>query len=62
MRGTGKDGDSNMNVTAYLTESGVILGQEKNNEIPVFQEMPDDLNVEAKRSQWKNFCPDISLL
>ena len=55
VRGTGKDGDPNTNlqiITAYLTESGVVLGQEKihekTNEIPVFQEMLDDLNVKGK--------------
>ena len=39
-------------LTAYLTESGVILGQkaihEKTNEIPVFQEMLDFLDVKNK--------------
>ena len=39
-------------LTAYLTESGVVLGQksihEKTNEIPVFQEMLDFLDVEGK--------------
>jgi predicted transposase YbfD/YdcC len=39
-------------LTAYLTESGVILGQqavcEKTNEIPVFQEMLEYLDVEGK--------------
>ena len=55
VRGTGKDGDPNTNlqiITAYLTESGVVLGQEKihekTNEIPVFQEMLDNLNVKGK--------------
>ena len=36
-------------ITAYLTESGVVLGQnnvhEKTNEIPIFQEMLDNLNI-----------------
>ena len=39
-------------ITAYLTESGVILGQEKinnkTNEIPILQEMLSYLNVENK--------------
>jgi hypothetical protein len=39
-------------LTAYLTESGVILGQqaihEKTNEIPIFQEMLEYLDVEKK--------------
>jgi predicted transposase YbfD/YdcC len=39
-------------LTAYLTESGVILGQqsihEKTNEIPVFQEMLEYLDVKEK--------------
>jgi predicted transposase YbfD/YdcC len=39
-------------LTAYLTESGVTINQkaihEKTNEIPVFQEMLDDLVVEGK--------------
>ncbi len=39
-------------LTAYLTESGVVLGQqsihEKTNEIPVFQEMLDVLNISGK--------------
>ena len=39
-------------MTAYLTESGVVLGQksihEKTNEIPVFQEMLDMLDVSGK--------------
>lgn len=39
-------------LTAYLTESGVVLGQksinEKTNEIPVFQEMLDSLDVKGK--------------
>ena len=55
VRGTGKDGEANTNlqiITAYLTESGVVLGQEKihekTNEIPVFQEMLDNLNVKGK--------------
>lgn len=54
-RGTDKNADPNTNlqiITAYLTESGVVLGQEKihekTNEIPVFQEMPDNLNVKGK--------------
>jgi predicted transposase YbfD/YdcC len=39
-------------LTAYLTESGVVLGQktihEKTNEIPTFQEMLDILNISGK--------------
>ena len=39
-------------LTAYVTESGVVLGQksihEKTNEIPVFQEMLDLLDIEGK--------------
>lgn len=39
-------------VTAYLTEQGVVLGQEKiaekTNEIPVFQEMLTYLNIKEK--------------
>lgn len=41
-------------ITAYLTESGVVLGQEsiehneKTNEIPVFQEMLDNLEIKGK--------------
>lgn len=39
-------------ITAYLTESGVVLGQEKihkkTNEIPVFQDMLSYLNVNGK--------------
>ena len=39
-------------LTAYLTESGVVLGQksihEKTNEIPVFQEMLGYLNIKGK--------------
>lgn len=39
-------------LTAYLTENGVVLGQEaireKTNEIPVFQEMLNFLNIEGK--------------
>lgn len=39
-------------LTAYMTENGVILGQEsiheKTNEIPVFQQMLDDLAIEGK--------------
>jgi len=39
-------------LTAYLTESGVVLGQasihEKTNEIPVFQEMLDYLDISGK--------------
>jgi hypothetical protein len=39
-------------LTAYLTESGVILGQqainEKTNEIPIFQEMLEYLDIKGK--------------
>ena len=39
-------------ITAYLTEQGVVLGQEKiderTNEIPVFQEMLTYLNIQGK--------------
>lgn len=39
-------------LTAYLTESGIVLGQqkinEKTNEIPVFQEMLSYMNVKGK--------------
>lgn len=39
-------------ITAYLTESGAILGQEKihekTNEIPVFQQMLSYINIEGK--------------
>jgi predicted transposase YbfD/YdcC len=39
-------------LTAYLTESGVVLGQrsihEKTNEIPVFQEMLETLDIKGK--------------
>lgn len=39
-------------LTAYVTSSGVVLGQEaiheKTNEIPVFQEMLSHLNIEGK--------------
>ena len=39
-------------ITAYLTESGVVLGQEKihekTNEIPTFQEMLSYLNISGK--------------
>ena len=39
-------------ITAYLTENGVVLGQEKihekTNEIPVFQEMMSYLNIKGK--------------
>jgi len=55
IRSTSKEGkgSSAMQIlTAYLTESGVVLGQEtiheKTNEIPVFQEMLEYLNVKGK--------------
>ena len=39
-------------ITAYLTENGVVLGQEKihekTNEIPTFQEMPGYLDIKGK--------------
>jgi len=39
-------------LTAYITENGVILGQEaiheKTNEIPVFQQMLDYLAIKGK--------------
>jgi hypothetical protein len=39
-------------LTAYITESGVVLGQnairEKTNEIPIFQEMLELLDVSGK--------------
>ena len=39
-------------ITAYLTESGVVLGQEKinekTNEIPVFQQMLEYMNIKGK--------------
>jgi predicted transposase YbfD/YdcC len=39
-------------LTAYLTGSGIVLGQkaihEKTNEIPVFQEMPSLLDIKGK--------------
>lgn len=48
----GKPNSALQILTAYLTESGVVLGQkdihEKTNEIPVFQEMLDFLNVKGK--------------
>ena len=55
VRSTSADGDPNSAlqiITAYLTKSGVVLGQEKihekTNEIPVFQEMLSYLNVKDK--------------
>jgi predicted transposase YbfD/YdcC len=52
---TGKDGQPHSALqilTAYMTENGVILGQEsiheKTNEIPVFQQMLDYLSVKGK--------------
>ncbi len=52
---TRKDGQSHSALqilTAYITENGVILGQEsiheKTNEIPVFQQMLDDLAIKGK--------------
>ena len=55
VRGTARGGNPRsalQMLTAYLTESGVVLGQkpihEKTNEIPVFQEMLDMLDVSGK--------------
>ncbi len=55
IRSTGKNGQANSALqilTAYVTQTGVILGQksihEKTNEIPVFQEMLDFLNIKEK--------------
>ena len=55
IRRTVKDGHPHSALqilTAYLTESGVVLGQktihEKTNEIPVFQEMLDYMNISGK--------------
>ena len=55
IRSTTKEGAPNSAMqilTAYLTESAVVLGQkviyEKNNEIPVFQEMLEYLDVSGK--------------
>ena len=55
IRSTSKEGKPHSAlqvITAYLTESGVVLGQEKihekTNEIPVFQEMLGYLNVKGK--------------
>ena len=48
----GKERSSLQIITAYLTESGVVLSQkkinEKTNEIPVFQEMLSYLNLKGK--------------
>ena len=55
IRSTSKKGEANSALqilTAYLTESGVTLGQEsihkKTNEIPVFQDMLDYLEIKGK--------------
>jgi len=55
MRGTSKKGEPHSALqilTAYLVESGVVLGQasihEKTNEIPVFQEMLENIDVAGK--------------
>ena len=55
IRSTSRDGKPHSAlqiVTAYLTENGVVLGQEKihekTNEIPVFQEMISYLNLKGK--------------
>jgi len=52
---TSKDGQPHSALqilTAYITESGVILGQEsiheKANEIPVFQQVLDDFSIKGK--------------
>ena len=48
----GKPGTALQILTAYATEAGVVLGQEKinkkTNEIPVFQEMLNYLNIKGK--------------
>ena len=55
IRSTSKEGESNSALqilTAYLTESGVMLGQKaidrKTNEIPVFQEMLNFIDIKDK--------------
>ena len=55
IRSTSKEGEAHSAlqiITAYLTGSGVVLGQEKihkkTNEIPTFQEMLSYLNVSGK--------------
>ena len=55
IRSTAKEGKAHSALqilTAYLTENGVTLGQEsiyeKTNEIPTFQEMLENLDVEGK--------------
>ena len=55
IRSTSKDGETHSAlqiITAYLTESGLVLGQEKihekTNEIPTFQKMLSYLNVSGK--------------
>ncbi len=55
IRSTSKDGQANSALqilTAYVTQTGVVLGQksihEKTNEIPVFQEMLEFLDIEGK--------------
>ena len=55
IRSTSKDGKPHSAlqiITAYMTETGLILGQEKihekTNEIPTFQEMLEILNVKGK--------------
>jgi len=49
---TGKPHSALQILTAYMTESGVVLGQmaihEKTNEIPVFQEMLNYIDVQGK--------------
>lgn len=55
IRSTSKDGERHSAlqiITAYMTENGVVLGQEKihdkTNEIPVLQEMLEYLNIKDK--------------
>jgi predicted transposase YbfD/YdcC len=55
IRSTSKDGNPKSALqilTAYMTENGVVLAQEsiheKTNEIPVFQEMLNHLNIKGK--------------
>lgn len=55
IRSTSKSGQPHSALqilTAYITSSGVVLGQDaihkKTNEIPVFQQMLTNLNIEGK--------------
>ncbi len=55
MRGTSKNGEPHSALqilTAYLVESGVVLGQasihEKTNEIPIFQDMLENIDIKGK--------------